>query len=111
MSSFDLFLWIDSANKANESLEYPDQSTLVNALQYPPSDDLYEQAISLMAEVACVKGLDQAFDTNGLDLLAVPMDSLVAVMAAASGKSLVYLHPCVSHLSRVSDWHNATRTP
>lgn len=40
-----------------------------------------------MANVARVNGLDLAFDEHSLDVLAMPMDSPIASMAAASGKS------------------------
>lgn len=70
--------------------EYPDQSTLIKALEDRPDKSRYKEALEHMYNVAVAKGFDKTMADHDLDLIATPMDSAICSHSAASGRSTVH---------------------
>ena len=64
---------------------HADQNQLLKATRDPPSQATYEAVKKRMNAVSKVNGIDKLFREQNLNLLAFPMDSLMAFISAASG--------------------------
>lgn len=67
--------------------DHANQERLIQAYNFRPSEERYEEAIQHLRKVVIETGLDPLFEEKGLDLIAVPQDSKIPSMATASGKS------------------------
>jgi len=64
--------------------EYPDQTRLIRSVHDRPSEDQYKAAMEHLKSAAKDK-VNTTMERDGLDLLVIPMDSFIAVLAAAAG--------------------------
>lgn len=56
-------------------------------MENPIDQETYQKAMDCCRTVAGLKGVDKALEENGIDLIAMPMDSPSPRIAAAAGES------------------------
>jgi hypothetical protein len=73
--------------KAKCSIDAPDQSWLIRAVEEKPAQGIYEAAFAHMRKIARDQGIHKAIAEHDVDVLLAPMDSPVCSLSTASGKS------------------------
>ena len=84
--------WVSTRSVTRRLIDigkYSDQARLINASTFRSSDDLYELALQHISDVARDQDIDHVFRKFDLNLLAVPLDSFIHTVAAATCKSLL----------------------
>ncbi|KAJ4165399.1 hypothetical protein LMH87_007033 [Akanthomyces muscarius] len=64
---------------------FPEQGRLIDTLENPIDQEMYERAMKQCRTVAQDRGVDKVMKENNLDLIAFPMDSPCPRVAAAAG--------------------------
>ena len=66
--------------------EFPSQSTLISASESHVFKGMYERAWKHVRHAERKEGFDKVMEENNLDSVAIPIDSPICTMAAASGQ-------------------------